>query len=735
MAFANSGKHTVDELTEESSDTRSEVWDGTVSSIASTAATKNMIDIDCSGMQIICVGVMRTGLKTLHRALRNLGYSNIYDQEEIVSKYDKWCDVLRNRATKATFASIFEGNEVIMGMPTFCFWEQLVEIYPQAKIILTVRSEDEWWESVKTAKMLMDNELPGSPLRYGSVMRQVESLMVPSYHKFCQVLRFAWNTTLGAQGLDGDELNEVAARGNYRRHNSYVRNCFEKDESRFLVYDVRDGWEPLCKFLGKDVPGVDFPTALRVAYFPGAQGSEKRCDSDGQESVASREEKMADDIGQEFEELLMPHSEFGMRMRRELRRSLAVGTAVLTGLFAFIFGGLWIYGSSQVPALFLALAYVGVITIGWTFYVVMHGMVMRVPALLVLPMAMKSLLIAAALHACFLSYGVLKEMLVTQDKVSSPVLVLSSRVMSIICAAVAMLAADGRISFGAPLHAMSAFAFTNEASTWAGYEMLKYVSFPVQVMAKCCNMLPNMMMGRALNGTRYSLYQYTQAVAAVICVIIMHVTDGHIETRGTRNGSPDGERDGGFKLFMGVTCMVVFFVCDSFTSQWQTALYKKHQKISQTQMMLGGNLMGFVFTTGSAVLNWADIRRSLGRAVEHPEVMGRIVALGVVSALGSFCIYSAIRILGPLSFAWIMTARQLLSVLISLLFFGHGISFTKLLCILTVFAIMSSKQLQRIVPRGIPCKGRSRDGQARASFVRRMTGFYAPRPDPASKAD
>lgn len=41
-----------------------------------------------------------------------------------------------------------------------------------------------------------------------------------------------------------------------------------------------------------------------------------------------------------------------------------------------------------------------------------------------------------------------------------------------------------------------AFAFTNELSTFAGYEMLKYVSFPVQVMAKSVKMLPNMMMGR-----------------------------------------------------------------------------------------------------------------------------------------------------------------------------------------------------------------------------------------------
>merc|ERR1719230_2397517 len=93
----------------------------------------------------------------------------------------------------------------------------------------------------------------------------------------------------------------------------------------------------------------------------------------------------------------------------------------------------------------------------------------------------------------------------------------------------------------------------------------------------------------------------------------------------------------------------------------------------------------------------------MGVAFENPEIFGRIIALGFVSAMGQFCIYSAIRILGPLSFTWIMTARQLLSVLISLVFFGHGINMTKLVCILTVFAIMSERQLRRALPKNMRC--------------------------------
>jgi len=330
----------------------------------------------------------------------------------------------------------------------------------------------------------------------------------------------------------------------------------------------------------------------------------------------------------------------------------------------------------------------------------MHGLVLKVPALVVLPMAMKSLFIAGALQACFISYGILKEMLVTQDHIASPVLVLSSRFGAIICGATFMLISEGRITLGAPIHSMLAFAFTNEASTWAGYEMLKYVSFPVQVMAKSVKMLPSMLMGRLLNGTKYSTYQYLQALAALICVAVMNFTDSS-EGGGKAGKKSAGAESTSFynKLGMGVTMLMVFFACDSFTSQWQNALYKKHPGLTQTQMMLGGNLLGFMLTSGTLVAAWPKVQESLAVAVARPEVMGRIFMLGFVYALGQFCIYSAIRILGPLSFTWIMTARQLLSVLISLVFFGHGINVTKVVCILVVFGIMSAKQLTKAMPK------------------------------------
>eukprot|EP00448_Togula_jolla_P009856 CAMPEP_0170603426 /NCGR_PEP_ID=MMETSP0224-20130122/18906_1 /TAXON_ID=285029 /ORGANISM="Togula jolla, Strain CCCM 725" /LENGTH=741 /DNA_ID=CAMNT_0010928307 /DNA_START=73 /DNA_END=2298 /DNA_ORIENTATION=+ len=682
---------------------------------SSTSAEHCHEEVSQNGVSILCVGVMRTGLKTLNKALSTLGYSDIYDQDDMVSDYELWNNVLRNRASPETFATLFRGKQVVMGMPTFCFWEEILKVNPNAKVILTVRDEAEWWESVLRAQALMNNSLPGTPLRHGSVMRAIEGFLVPSYHKFCEVLRFAWATTLGAQALDGSGINESAARAGYRMHNTYVRSTLEnrtmKGGPQLLVYDVREGWGPLCAFLGMDEPEKAFPSVMKVPYFQEAslQGP-------------------SDDLGQEFEDILVPDSRFGMQMRQELRRGLAFALLGLTVLMAAV-AGMHAAQVARFPVMGLSLSYLALVAVGWNVYGVMHGLVMRVPALVVLPMVMKSLLIAGALHACFLSYGILQEMLVTKDHIASPLLVVWSRFTSVVCSGAVLLLTDHRRCFELPLREMCAFAFTNEASTWCGYEMLKYVSFPVQVMAKSIKMLPSMIMGRLLNGTRYSTYQYVQALCALVCVVVMQLSE---ETQDSKPGSQGKAAkvvqaeaiDAGYKAAMGFTILILFFACDSFTSQWQTALYKRHPNLTQTQMMLGGNLLGFTFSFFTVIGAWSRISDSIGVLAARPEVMGRLIALGVVSALGQFCIYSAIRILGALSFTWIMTARQLLSVLISLVFFGHGINVTKLLCILVVFGVMSSKQLAKAVPRTLSLRCRQRSGGSVSEVSVSRVGFF-----------
>jgi len=654
------------------------------------------------GVQIICVGLMRTGLRSLRKALETLGYNQMYDADQIVSTFELWDNIMKNDSMDVhTFPNIFQGAKVAMGMPVFVFWEKILEFYPHAKVILTIRDEDEWVKSVLNAKAMMDNNMPGAPLALRGLLGTWEGFLAPSYHKYCEVLRFAWGVTLGGLPMRGGALNEMIVRGSFRKHNTYVRSMLEgkttsNGEQQLLVYNVRDGWAPLCDFLGVQIPSEEIPAVLQVPYFPGQGDAVDRQEVDMVEA-----------------DLLVPDSVFGLRMRQELRRGLAVTVLVVALVLAVpaMLAVRW-----QALQGLLALFLVVVLAIAWEVYVVMHTVVMRVDALVVLPLMMKSLLIATCLQACFITYGFLKEQMVTQDRIASPLLILSARLMSVFCGMIALVATEGRIHFGGvPLKSFVYFSVTNEGSTWAGYEMLKYVSFPVHVMAKSCTLLPNMLMGKMLNGTSYQWSQYGQAIAAMVCVTIMHLSEGHKEG-GQHKQIAKSEMSDFTKFIFGASLLILFFACDSFTSQWQTSLYAKHKNLTKTQMMVCGNLVGLSITLISITAQFGKVRESVAVVMADGAVLGRLVLLGLSAAMGQFCIYTAIKILGPLAFNWIMTTRQLLSVLISLVLFGHGVSVTKFTCIFVVFAIMSAKHLAKAgtaFKKHAKCKARSQSKVSR----------------------
>ncbi|CAE8644535.1 unnamed protein product, partial [Polarella glacialis] len=264
----------------------------------------------------------------------------------------------------------------------------------------------------------------------------------------------------------GDALNETAMRSNFRKHNTYVRSTLAGTKTqngldRLLVYDVREGWEPLCRFLGREPPAWEFPEVSPEMFDDSApllmvESVIEEADApDGQDEVCK----------------------FGMLMRQELRRGLVAGTVVLTSFVIMAFA-MHMRDVVEIPLVMLSLVYVVLITVGWNTYVVMHRLVMQVPALVVLPYAMKSLCIATMLHACFISYGVLKESLVTRHQVAPLLLVLSGRVVSVLLGSGFLLLTKGQLSLGLPLPQFMAFAISNEMSTFAGYEMLKYLSFP-----------------------------------------------------------------------------------------------------------------------------------------------------------------------------------------------------------------------------------------------------------------
>lgn len=110
------------------------------------------------------------------------------------------------------------------------FGPELIKLYPEAKVIITDRSEDSWVSSMRRTVV--------AP---GTLQRQNEGMALRSaYNKFC------WDDDFDANG-----------RKYWQEYNRQIRELSNPDN--LLVFELGEGWDRLCAFLGKTVPEVKYP--------------------------------------------------------------------------------------------------------------------------------------------------------------------------------------------------------------------------------------------------------------------------------------------------------------------------------------------------------------------------------------------------------------------------------------------------------------------------------------------
>ncbi|KAJ7610987.1 hypothetical protein FB45DRAFT_720249, partial [Roridomyces roridus] len=141
----------------------------------------------------------------------------------------------------------------ITDAPGCSFGPELIEAYPEAKVILVERDIEAWYKSFSIIIDVIFNPA-------FSIGRLVASLD-PFWAGRVQGLQRRWMAdVLNATTL---ETAHAAARDRYRAHSAEVRKITPKD--RLLEYELGSGWEPLCNFLGKEVPNVPFPRINEAA--------------------------------------------------------------------------------------------------------------------------------------------------------------------------------------------------------------------------------------------------------------------------------------------------------------------------------------------------------------------------------------------------------------------------------------------------------------------------------------
>lgn len=197
-------------------------------------------------LDVIGAGFGRTGTLSLQAALERLGFAPCYHFTEVLEKRPgrndghrrAWVEFAKGRRPM-DWRWLFRDYRATVDSPMCLYYGELIEVFPDAKVVLTLRDPERWFESFDTLVQGIDR------LRFGRF--------------FAPKLRA---TTTIFDGLlrrkfFGGRLDRASCIAAFERHRDEVVRRVPAD--RLLVFEVKEGWMPLCAFLGLPVPSDPFP--------------------------------------------------------------------------------------------------------------------------------------------------------------------------------------------------------------------------------------------------------------------------------------------------------------------------------------------------------------------------------------------------------------------------------------------------------------------------------------------
>lgn len=191
-------------------------------------------------LSVIGAGLGRTGTDSMKHALEILGFGPCYHMYEVIphqDRIDMWCSFADGVAPD--WDRVFKDYKATVDWPAAYYWRALAARYPKAKIILSVRSPESWFESMSN-----------------TILRVVRTSTEPNDMRtklFIPVF------------FEGNVDNKDHILSVYERHNKAVIDTIPKD--RLLVYELGSGWDPICNFLDVDVPDAPYPKGNSTEEF------------------------------------------------------------------------------------------------------------------------------------------------------------------------------------------------------------------------------------------------------------------------------------------------------------------------------------------------------------------------------------------------------------------------------------------------------------------------------------
>ena len=189
-------------------------------------------------LKIIGAGFGRTGTSSLKVALEKLGFGRCYHFRNMLADWHvpRWRAILAGG--KPDWDALFRGYASTADFPTAAYYRELAAHYPEARVILSTRDPEAWYRSTRETLLPLRRALPTWLPPFGLIAEVTDKLL--------------WQGAFEGRFEDRDYMLQ-----RYARHLAEVRAAIPPE--RLLVFDVRQGWQPLCTFLGVPVPATPFP--------------------------------------------------------------------------------------------------------------------------------------------------------------------------------------------------------------------------------------------------------------------------------------------------------------------------------------------------------------------------------------------------------------------------------------------------------------------------------------------
>ena len=196
-------------------------------------------------MKVIGAGFGRTGTMSQKAALEQLGFGPSFHMIDVARRPELlpgWQAAADDE--DVDWKALLDGWASTVDWPACTFWQEIWAAFPDAKVLLSVRDPDAWYASCAKSIHASAQAAARGELEGGSVEVSPEAMKM--------INGLIWDGTFKGRFDDKD-----FAIGVYQAHNELVQAKVPAD--RLLVYEVKEGWEPLCEFLDVPVPEGPMP--------------------------------------------------------------------------------------------------------------------------------------------------------------------------------------------------------------------------------------------------------------------------------------------------------------------------------------------------------------------------------------------------------------------------------------------------------------------------------------------